>query len=158
MRRRAISRTMRVRRWRHRNTDTVARQVTFFTGRTQEIKREVNATNRMIEKIAGERGWEIYSHRMGIVEPVFGNIRSTKRLSRFSVRGRRKVNTQWLLFCMMHNIGKIQRYGTQQICLSTNPLVQMLGLTRRLSRAGGAWCFYPVPVVAGSPPSLDNVR
>jgi len=33
----------------------------------------------------GERGREIDSHRMGIVEPVFGNIRSTKRLSRFSV-------------------------------------------------------------------------
>ena len=38
-----------------RNTNTVARQVTFFTGRTQEIKREVNATSRMIEKIDGER-------------------------------------------------------------------------------------------------------
>ena len=41
-----------------RNTNTVARQVTFFTGRTQEIKREVNATSRMIEKIDGERGRE----------------------------------------------------------------------------------------------------
>jgi len=75
-----------------RNTNTVAWQVTFFTGRTQEIKREVNAASRMIEKIDGERGREIDSHRMGIVEPVFGNIRSTKGLSRFSVRGRRKVN------------------------------------------------------------------
>jgi len=72
-----------------RNTNTVSRQVTFFTGRTQEIKREVNATSRMIEKIDGGRGREIYSHRMGIVEPVFGNIRSAKRLSRFSVRGGR---------------------------------------------------------------------
>ena len=64
-------------------------------------------------KIDSTKGREMYSHRMGIVEPVFGNIRSAKRLSRFSLRGRKKVNTQWLLFCMMHNIGKIQRYGMQ---------------------------------------------
>jgi len=48
------------------------------------------------------------------VEPVFGNIRSTKRLSRFSVRGRRKVNTQWLLFCMMHILGRYNDMGCRR--------------------------------------------
>jgi len=31
---------------------------------------------------------------------------------RFSHRGRRKVTTQWQFFCLVHNIGKVQRYGT----------------------------------------------
>ena len=90
---------------------TKARQVTFFTGRTKEAKETY--TQKMMKKIDTESGRKIYSHRMGIIEPVFANIRSTLGLDRFSLRGKVKVNIQWLLFCITHNIGKIQRYGMQ---------------------------------------------
>lgn len=90
---------------------TKARQVTFFTGRTKEAKETY--TQKMIKKVDTEAGRRIYSHRMGIIEPVFANIRSTLGLNRFSLRGKIKVNTQWLLFCITHNLGKIQRYGLQ---------------------------------------------
>jgi hypothetical protein len=53
----------------------------------------------------------IYSKRMGTVEPVFGNIRATLGLDRFTLRSKKKVNVQWLLFCMVPNIGKIQIYS-----------------------------------------------
>ena len=46
-----------------------------------------------------------------MAEPVFANINSARGLKRFSHRGRNKVNTQWLLYCLVHNIGKVQRYG-----------------------------------------------
>src|SRR5258708_22995459 len=49
---------------------------------------------------------------LGIAEPVFGNICGTRGLRRFSLRGKRKVNTQWLLYCMVHNIGKVHRYAS----------------------------------------------
>ena len=94
-----------------RNPNTRARQVTFFTGRTEYIKESF--TQKMIRKIDSVKGRLIYSRRMGVVEPVFANIRSTLRLDRFTLRGRRKVNTQWLLFCLVHNLGKIHRYGPQ---------------------------------------------
>jgi hypothetical protein len=29
-----------------------------------------------------------------------------KKMDRFSLRGKKKVNIQWLLYCMVHNIGK----------------------------------------------------
>ena len=45
------------------------------------------------------------------MEPVFANICSAHRLRRFSLRSKKKVNTQWLLYCMVHNIGKLQRFG-----------------------------------------------
>jgi Transposase DDE domain len=45
-----------------------------------------------------------------VVDPV-GSGRSARHLRRFSLRGRRKVNTQWLLYCLVHNVGKLQRYG-----------------------------------------------
>jgi len=71
----------------------------------------VNLTKLMIEKIESEEGRKIYPQRMEIVEPVFGNIRSNKRLDRFTLRGKIKVNIQWLLYCMVHNIEKIMNYG-----------------------------------------------
>ncbi len=38
-------------------------------------------------------------------------IAGIKKLNRFTLRGTEKVRTQWLLYCMVHNIGKIQRYS-----------------------------------------------
>jgi len=71
----------------------------------------VNLTKLMVEKIESEEGRRIYPQRMAIVEPVFGNIRTNKRLDRFTLRGKIKVNIQWLLYCMVHNIEKIANYG-----------------------------------------------
>jgi len=48
---------------------------------------------------------------LGIVEPVFGHITSSIGLKRFSLRGWVKVNIQWKLFCIVHNLTKIHRYG-----------------------------------------------
>ena len=70
-----------------------------------------NLTKLMVEKIDSEEGRRIYPQRMAIVEPVFANIRTHKGLDRFTLRGKIKVNIQWLLYCMVHNIGKIAVYG-----------------------------------------------
>ena len=65
----------------------------------------------MQRKVDSNLGKEIYGLRLGNVEPVFGNIRHNKRLDRFTYRGKVKVNIQWLLFCLIHNIEKIANYG-----------------------------------------------
>jgi len=89
-----------------RNPNTVSRQVHVFYG-----KRPGSITDEMKEKIDTEQGRKIYSKRLGIVEPVFGNIRSCKRMDKFTLRGKIKVNIQWLLYCLVHNIEKIINYG-----------------------------------------------
>ncbi len=71
-----------------------------------------NYSEEMKSKIDTIEGREIYSRRMGIVEPVFGNIRSCKNLNRFTLRTKSKVNIQWILYTVIHNIEKISRYGT----------------------------------------------
>jgi len=86
---------------------TAARQVVLFVGR---VKPET-ASVRMKRKIDTEQGRYQYGRRLGTVEPVFANICSAHRLRRFSLRGKKKVNAQWLLYCMVHNIGKLQRLG-----------------------------------------------
>ena len=88
---------------------TVERQVALFIGRVKG--RPETHCARMKRKIDSELGRYRYSRRLGIVEPVFANIRSTHGLNRFSHRGRRKVTTQWQLFCLVHNIGKVHRYA-----------------------------------------------
>jgi transposase len=66
---------------------------------------------RMREKIDTERAREIYQRRFEIVEPVFGNIRAQKGLDRFTLRGKIKVSTQWMLYCLVHNLEKIAHFG-----------------------------------------------
>jgi len=72
---------------------------------------ETNYSKAMGEKVDSAKGRKIYPQRMAIVEPVFANIRVQKRMDRFNLRGKIKVNIQWLLYCMVHNIEKIANYG-----------------------------------------------
>jgi Transposase DDE domain len=52
----------------------------------------------MKRKLDTEHGRHQYGKRLGTVEPVFANICHAKGLKRFSHRGKKKVNTQWLMY------------------------------------------------------------
>jgi transposase len=67
--------------------------------------------NEMKAKIDTIEGRKMYGKRLKIVEPVFGNIRSQKDLDSFTLRGRSKINIQWRLYCLVHNIEKILHFG-----------------------------------------------
>ena len=72
---------------------------------------------KMREKLKTEEYQEKYSKRIGIVEPVFGNIRYCKGLDRFTLRGKEKVNAQWQLYCIVHNLGKcLNAYNERKKC------------------------------------------
>lgn len=70
-----------------------------------------NYSKAMQNKIDSARGRKIYPQRFAIVEPVFANIKTQKRLNRFTLRGKVKVNIQWMLYCMVHNIEKIINFA-----------------------------------------------
>jgi len=42
---------------------------------------------------------------------VFGNLCYHKGLDRFTLRGRCKVDAQWKLDCLVHNIEKLAHHG-----------------------------------------------
>ena len=65
----------------------------------------------MRERIDSDKGKQIYGHRMSVVEPVFGNIGTNKKLNRFSLRSKTKVQNQWRMYCLVHNIEKLKNYG-----------------------------------------------
>jgi transposase len=87
---------------------TVIRQVAYFTGKTGDGP---TFTDKMKRKIDSTIGRVIYGMRLAISEPPFSHITSALKLDRFTLRGKTKVNTQWNLFCIVHNITKIHRYG-----------------------------------------------
>jgi transposase len=63
-------------------------------------------THKLIAKIDSDEGRQKYNQRFGMIEPVFANIRTQKRMDHFTLRGKKKVNIQWLLYCLVHNIEK----------------------------------------------------
>jgi len=88
---------------------TPVRQVAIFLGK--HAKAAEKATERMKRKIDTERGREMLARRFATVEPVFGNLRCNKGLNRFTLRGRQKVDGQWKLYCLVHNIEKLAHSG-----------------------------------------------
>jgi transposase len=91
---------------------TKIRQVAFFRGKGDTT--EETHTDRMKRAIDSAEGKARYGRRFATVEPVFGNLRHNKRLDRFTLRGRKKVDTQWKLYCLVHNIEKLAHHGYGQ--------------------------------------------
>jgi transposase len=88
---------------------TPVRQVSLVLGPT--VGKPETYTARMKRKIDSPLGREMITRRFATVEPVFGNLRHNKRLSRFTLRGRTKVDGQWQLYCLVHNIEKLAHWG-----------------------------------------------
>ncbi len=91
---------------------TQTRQVCFFRGKADPQAQRV--TDIMKRAIDSERGRALYGGRFATVEPVFGNLRHNKRLNRFTLRGQKKVDRQWKLFCLVHNIEKLAHHRYAQ--------------------------------------------
>jgi hypothetical protein len=72
---------------------------------------EPNVLDEMKAKIDSPQGKQIYARRLAIVEPVFANICVHKQMNRFTLRSKSKVDVQWRLFAVVHNIGKICVFG-----------------------------------------------
>ncbi len=80
-----------------------------FTGKDPGAPK--NYLVQMIERIDSALGRHLYSRRRWwFVEPVFGNLRQAKGMDHFTLRGRTKVNIQWKLYTIVHNIGKLVQF------------------------------------------------
>jgi hypothetical protein len=64
--------------------------VAFFRGRVAAVP--VTHTARMKVRIDSQEGRARYAKRFGTVEPVFANVCYNKGLTRFTLRGRPKVD------------------------------------------------------------------
>jgi transposase len=69
--------------------------------------------DRMRRKLQTKVGAAIYSRRKTVVEPVFGQIKKARGFRQFLLRGLEKVQGEWAMICLTHNILKLHRvcYG-----------------------------------------------
>ena len=88
---------------------TRVRNVAFI--RERVLPQPETASTRMRVRIDTPEGRARYARRFATVEPVCANLRHNKRLTRFTLRGRAKVDGQWQLFCFVHNIEKLAHHG-----------------------------------------------
>jgi IS5 family transposase len=65
--------------------------------------------DRMRRKLKTKVGRAIYATRKTIVEPVFGQIKQAQGFRQFLLRGLKKVQGEWALVCMAHNVLKVHR-------------------------------------------------
>ena len=97
------------------------RQVSFIISKGQRVP---IYTDWMKHRIDYYKGKLIYSHLISVVgrflllhfrppwrSASVGNIGSNKRLNRFRLRGKKKVQGLWQLYCLIHNIEKLKNYG-----------------------------------------------
>jgi len=87
---------------------TPTRQVAYFFGK---VDGPVSHCEQMRHRIDSDSGKRMITRRFATVEPVFGNLRGNKRLDRFTLRDQKKVDGQWKLFCLVHNLEKLAHHG-----------------------------------------------
>ena len=66
---------------------------------------------QMRSKLDSESGKAIYAKRKHIVEPVFAHIKSVLGFTGFHLRGLKKVNAEFKLVAIAHNLKKISKYA-----------------------------------------------
>lgn len=75
--------------------------------------KNVSAKEKMASKLRTGEGQAVYKMRKAIVEPVFGQIKEVRGIRRFSMRGLAKVQAEWQLICLTHNLLKLYRSSWQ---------------------------------------------
>ena len=73
------------------------------------LPKGASAVARMKRKLQTQVGRRIYAMRKAIVEPVFGQIKQVRGFRQFLLRGLEKVQMEWALVCLTHNILKLHR-------------------------------------------------
>jgi transposase len=63
--------------------------------------------------IASEQGGALYSQRQWMVEPVFAQIKTNRRIDRFKRRGVAAARSEWRLIATTHNLLKLHRHILQ---------------------------------------------
>jgi transposase len=77
------------------------------------LPRGASRVDRMRRKLQTQAGAAVYATRKTIVEPVFGQIKQARGFRQFLLRGLEKVQGEWAMVCLTHNILKLHRmcYG-----------------------------------------------
>ena len=75
------------------------------------IPNGLTVKERMARKLRTVKGRCTYARRKEIAEPVVGQIKEARGFRRFLLRGLGKVDAEWLIICLTHNLLKLFRWS-----------------------------------------------
>ena len=85
------------------------------------IPRSLSIPDRMRRKLRTKKGQKCYALRKILPEPVFGQIKQARGFRQFLLRGLDKVNDEWRLICIGHNLLKLCKAHHQEIITQRLP-------------------------------------
>ncbi len=68
------------------------------------LPKSATRVDRMKQKLKTKVGKAIYAARKSVVAPVFGQIKQARGFRQFLLRGKQKVQGEWALVCLTHNV------------------------------------------------------
>jgi hypothetical protein len=77
----------------------------------EAVPAEPSVAEAMRQKLSSPEGKAVYKMRKAVVEPVFGQIKERRGFRRFLLRGLKKVEAEWHMICLTHNLLKLFRAG-----------------------------------------------
>ena len=77
------------------------------------LPEQASVRDKMWHKLRGPGGAETYKKRNTTVEPVFAEIKHVRKFRQFALRGLSKVEGEWSLICLTHNVLKLFRARKQ---------------------------------------------
>jgi hypothetical protein len=78
---------------------------------TDPAPAQASVEDAMRQKLRSPEGRAVYKMRKAVVEPVFGQIKECRGFRRFLFRGLKKVEAEWQIICLTHNLLKLFRAG-----------------------------------------------
>ena len=75
--------------------------------------KDLTAKEKMARRNRTKKGRAEYARRKVIIEPVFGQIKEALGFRNFLLRGLKKMQGEWNLICLTHNLLKLFRSGAQ---------------------------------------------
>lgn len=73
------------------------------------LTEQATVQQRMWHKLKSKEGAAVYNQRKAIVEPVFAYLKHVRGFRQFLLRGQARVEAEWLLMCLTHNLLKMFR-------------------------------------------------
>jgi len=77
------------------------------------IPKGLTIKERMARKLRTVKGRCTYARRKAIAEPAIGQIKEARGFRRFLLRGVGKVDAEWSIICLTHNLLKLFRWSWQ---------------------------------------------
>lgn len=78
------------------------------------LTEKATVQERMWHKLKSPEGAKVYQQRQAIVEPVFAYLKHVRGFRQFLLRGQARVEAEWLLMCLTHNLLKMFRANQLQ--------------------------------------------